>query len=176
MAKLTPKQQRFVDEYLIDLNAAAAYRRAGYRAKTDHAAAVGGAKLVTKGDIAAAIAAAQTARSERTQLNQDYVLEQLKAQAELTGAGASHGARVQALKLLGLHLGMFVQRRRHEHTGPGGGPIKGNVTHDPGTDLLPYLDVIRLCFGGGAEVPPEGPGQPVDPAQATPQAGPLPPP
>ncbi len=28
-ANLTSKQQRFVEEYLIDLNASAAYRRAG---------------------------------------------------------------------------------------------------------------------------------------------------
>jgi phage terminase small subunit len=28
--KLTPKQKKFVNEYLIDLNAAAAARRAGY--------------------------------------------------------------------------------------------------------------------------------------------------
>ena len=34
MAKLTEKQQRFVDEYLIDLNATQAAIRAGYSAKT----------------------------------------------------------------------------------------------------------------------------------------------
>ena len=34
MAKLTPKQQRFVDEYLIDLNATQAAIRAGYSPKT----------------------------------------------------------------------------------------------------------------------------------------------
>ena len=33
-AKLTEKQQRFVDEYLIDLNATQAAIRAGYSAKT----------------------------------------------------------------------------------------------------------------------------------------------
>ena len=32
--KLTPKQARFVQEYLIDLNAAQAAIRAGYSAKT----------------------------------------------------------------------------------------------------------------------------------------------
>lgn len=33
MAKLTAKQQRFVDEYLIDLNATQAAIRAGYSEK-----------------------------------------------------------------------------------------------------------------------------------------------
>jgi phage terminase small subunit len=31
-AALNPRHQRFVDEYLLDLNAADAYRRAGYKA------------------------------------------------------------------------------------------------------------------------------------------------
>ncbi len=34
MAKLTPKQKRFVAEYLVDLNATAAAKRAGYSEKT----------------------------------------------------------------------------------------------------------------------------------------------
>ena len=33
MAKLTPKQQTFVDEYLVDLNATQAAIRAGYSVK-----------------------------------------------------------------------------------------------------------------------------------------------
>ena len=50
---LTDKQQRFVDEYLVDLNASAAARRAGYSEKTaGHIAK----KLVTKSSIAQAIA------------------------------------------------------------------------------------------------------------------------
>ena len=39
MTKLTPKQQRFVEEYLIDLNAAASARRAGYSVRSADAAA-----------------------------------------------------------------------------------------------------------------------------------------
>ena len=34
MADLTPKQERFCQEYLVDLNAAAAARRAGYSKQT----------------------------------------------------------------------------------------------------------------------------------------------
>lgn len=34
MAKLTPKQERFCEEYLIDLNATQAAIRAGYSANT----------------------------------------------------------------------------------------------------------------------------------------------
>ena len=70
--KLTPKQQRFVDEYLIDLNATQAAIRAGYSAKT--AAVIGNENLI-KPYIADAIAKAQAERSERTEISQDYVIK-----------------------------------------------------------------------------------------------------
>ena len=53
--KLTPKQQRFVEEYLVDCNATQAAIRAGYSEKT--AKAIGSENL-TKPDVAAAIAKA----------------------------------------------------------------------------------------------------------------------
>lgn len=71
MAKLTAKQQRFVDEYLIDLNGAAAARRAGYSVKTARQQAD---ENLSKPDILAAIQAAQDALSERTQITQEMVL------------------------------------------------------------------------------------------------------
>ena len=63
--KLTLKQARFVQEYLIDLNAAQAAIRAGYSAKT--AREIGHQNL-TKLHIAAAIEKAQTKRAERCEL------------------------------------------------------------------------------------------------------------
>lgn len=74
MTDLTAKQARFVDEYLIDLNATKAAIRAGYSKKTARQA---GFENLTKPDIAAAIAEAQTKRSERTGITQDKVLEGL---------------------------------------------------------------------------------------------------
>lgn len=69
--KLNAKQQRFVDEYLIDLNATQAAIRAGYSNKT--AGQIGDENL-KKPEIQAAVSAAQQARSERTEINQDMVL------------------------------------------------------------------------------------------------------
>ncbi len=65
---MTPKQQRFVDEYLIDLNATQAAIRAGYSKKTARAV---GSENLTKPDIRAAVAEAQQARSERTKIGAD---------------------------------------------------------------------------------------------------------
>jgi hypothetical protein len=105
---LNARQQRFVQEYLLDLNAAAAARRAGYSART---ARFQGGRLLANVDVSGAVAAAQAARSERTALDQDYVLRRLKAEAEREGKGASHSARVTALRLLGLHVGMWPRER-----------------------------------------------------------------
>ena len=73
--KLTPKQARFVQEYLIDLNAAQAAIRAGYSAKT---ARVIGHENLTKPDIAAAIEKAMAERAERTELTADWVIDELR--------------------------------------------------------------------------------------------------
>lgn len=72
-AALTPKQQRFVEEYLVDLNATQAAIRAGYSEKT---AAETGYENLRKPQIAEAIAKAQSERSERTQITADRVLEE----------------------------------------------------------------------------------------------------
>lgn len=74
MRKLTQKQQRFVEEYLVDLNATQAAIRAGYSAKT---AASQGERLLRNVEIQAAIQAAMKARQERTEITQDRVLAEL---------------------------------------------------------------------------------------------------
>lgn len=71
---LTAKQARFVEEYLIDLNATQAAIRAGYSKKT---ADKQGSQLLGKPSIAEAIAAARAKRSKRTEITQDRVLAEL---------------------------------------------------------------------------------------------------
>ncbi len=71
--KLTPRQARFVDEYLIDLNGTQAAIRAGYSAK---GAPVRAAELLTNRNVAEAVAEAQAKRSERTQVDADRVLRE----------------------------------------------------------------------------------------------------
>ncbi|MBY0527328.1 MAG: terminase small subunit [Gemmataceae bacterium] len=75
--QLTPKQQRFVDEYLIDLNATAAYKRAGYQARTDNVAASSASELLRNPKVAAAIAAGKAARAQRTAVTADAVVQEL---------------------------------------------------------------------------------------------------
>ncbi len=73
---LTPRQESFVREYLIDLNATAAYKRAGYSAK-GHAAEVEASKVLRNPEVAKAIAAAQQERATRVEIQADRVLQEL---------------------------------------------------------------------------------------------------
>ena len=110
---LTDRQRRFVEEYLLDLNATAAYRRAGYKA-AGNAAETNAARLLRNDQVSAAIKEAQAARSGRTLVTADEVIRGLKDEAGRTGEGSSHSARVAAWTQLGKHLGLFVDRTRHE--------------------------------------------------------------
>ena len=73
---LTPRQARFVAEYLVDLNATQAAIRAGYSARTADKI---GPRLVGESRIAEGISEALTARSERTQITADQVVAELAA-------------------------------------------------------------------------------------------------
>ncbi|WP_426607117.1 terminase small subunit [Pantoea anthophila] len=74
MAKLTPKQEIFCREYLIDLNATQAAIRAGY---SDNTARKIGSENLTKPDIAQRIIDLKSERNERVEVNADYVLRRL---------------------------------------------------------------------------------------------------
>lgn len=76
MAKLTPKQERFVEEYLVDLNATQAAIRAGYSA---HTAKQQGARLLTNVDVAQKLGSARERLVERTEISQDRVLKEYAA-------------------------------------------------------------------------------------------------
>jgi len=118
MANLTPKQQRFVEEYLIDLNATQAAIRAGYSEKT---AKEIGSENLTKPNIAKAIAEAQEKLSNKAQVTVEMVVQGLLNEAKDLSEGSTQSARVSAWAHLGKHLGMF--KDKIEHTGPNGGPI-----------------------------------------------------
>lgn len=77
--KLTPKQQRFVDEYLVDLNATRAAVRAGYSQKT---ADVQGPRLLGNVGVGRAITEATAKRQERTKIDADWVLQRLALEAD----------------------------------------------------------------------------------------------
>lgn len=106
---LTLKQERFVQEYLVDLNATQAAIRAGYSAKT---ASRIGPELLGKPCISEAIQKAIKKREKRTEVTQDYVIEKLKEIAEKDASDGpesdlKYSSKIKALELLGKHTGAF---------------------------------------------------------------------
>ena len=70
-ARLTEKQKRFVAEYLADLNATAAAKRAGYKDPNI------GRQLIAKNNVYAAIQREIQERNQRTEITQDMVIREL---------------------------------------------------------------------------------------------------
>lgn len=121
-AELTPKQQRFIQEYLIDLNGAQAAIRAGY---APGSAKVRASRLLDNPAVADAIAARRAVLEQETGVTQQWVLQKLRENVERamqaepvldregkeTGEYRYDGAVANsALNLLGKHLGMFGDR------------------------------------------------------------------
>jgi phage terminase small subunit len=78
IAMLNDKQRRFVEEYLIDLNATQAAIRAGYSERTAHSQ---GPRLLENVGIIAAIEEAKAERSKRTKIDADWLLKRLADEA-----------------------------------------------------------------------------------------------
>ena len=134
---LTLKQEAFVSEYLVDLNATQAAIRAGYSEKT---AQMIGSENLSKPMVAAAIASAQAERSERTEITQDYVLTSIRETMERCKQAKpvtyqsgdpvlidtpdgdiapaykfDAGAVLKGAELLGRHLAMFTDNKTVTH-------------------------------------------------------------
>ena len=79
VAKLTEKQKRFVAEYMADLNATAAARRAGYKDPNI------GRQLITKNNVSAEIAKRREQLQSKLEITQETVLQELAAIAFANG-------------------------------------------------------------------------------------------
>lgn len=109
-SKLTAKQQRFCEEYLIDLNATQAAIRAGYSEKTAHDI---GSENLRKPNIANYIAEKQAEARDRNAITVDFVLNGIKDIAE---QGEHENNRLKAFDLLGKHLGVYEKDNKSEVT------------------------------------------------------------
>lgn len=121
---LTPKQETFCKEYLLDLNATQAAIRAGYSEKTARQIAE---QNLSKLDIQERVQELMDLRSERTEITTDYVLNGIKELTERciqaspvikdgqeTGEYRfDAGAALKGYELLGKHLKLFTDKIEH---------------------------------------------------------------
>jgi phage terminase small subunit len=131
-ADLGSRQERFVEQYLLDLNAKQAAIRAGYSPKT---AEVQGSRLLRNAKVQRALRAAIDRRAAKVEIDQEWVLSRLAlvierclqnepvrdrkgnpmlietSQGQLAAAYTSQpGAAARVLELLGKHVGLLTDR------------------------------------------------------------------
>jgi phage terminase small subunit len=130
--KLTPKQEQFCQEYMIDLNATKAAERAGYSVKTANEQ---GSRLLANVSIQARMSELKTKRAEKIEVTQDYVLKVIidtiercqQAEPVMMRDGNAwiesgeykfdSQAVLKGAELLGKHLAMFTDKKEVKHEG-----------------------------------------------------------
>lgn len=149
---LNPKQALFVAEYLIDLNGAAAYKRAGYKGQ-GKTADVNASRMLTNANVAAAVKEAVDKRANDLGIDAKYVLSTIKETVDrcrqvhpvldrrgeqiyvLVGENGEQlvpafefdaTGVLKGAELLGRHLKMFTDKT--ELTGANGGPVQQSIT------------------------------------------------
>lgn len=112
-----PKHQRFVEEYLIDLDPRKAAIRAGYSEKS---ALITGKELLSRPAVIDAVTAATKARSERTLSTSDSVIVSLEEIVRRCMDPDDKRFRpseaIRALELLGKHHGVFERDNQQKAT------------------------------------------------------------
>lgn len=131
LAELSPKEERFCQEYVLDYNGTKAAIRTGYKKSN---AASQATRLLKKAEVSARVRELQREMAERLALSQDFVVTQLietynqckeatpvmrynydTGEMEETGMYQFDGKNaLKALELLGKHLGMFDKQRKDQ--------------------------------------------------------------
>lgn len=106
---MTPKQEAFVREYLIDLNATQAYARAGYSAK-GHAAEASASRLLSNAEVRRAIDSAQLKVAARAEMTIDSHLADLKRIRDAAFGDRKYSAAAAAEMARGKVSGFYVDR------------------------------------------------------------------
>ena len=110
MKKLNPKQKRFCEEYIIDLNASAAAVRAGY---TEKSARVTASKMLTNANIEAYIQSLSAKHTEKTGITADWVLNGIKELTDRLLKMDDPKAAFKGYELGGKYLTLFSDKVDH---------------------------------------------------------------
>lgn len=153
---LSDIQERFCLEYLKDFNQTAAYRRAGYRAKSDSVASTGSSQLMRNPKIQAFLKELLTRQQERLELTADRILEEYKyiGLSDITDVVSFDSEKVElkdskklpkrvtrAIKQISIQSMTIPNPRK------GGDPIEKTICTVTMHDKLKALDKLSERFG-----------------------------
>lgn len=139
-----PRWQRFCNEYLVDLNASAAYGRAGYKA-TGAARDTGGSDLLRNPEIQAEIQRLIADRAKRTEVTSDRVLRELAllAFSNIEDYRINERGRIRlASGAVSPDAVRAVSRKKFKQTTD----RFGNVTSESEIHLWPKAQALEMCM------------------------------
>ena len=105
---LTDKQVKFIDEYMIDMNATAAYGRAGYTAEGNSAEA-SASRLLRNVKVQEEIVKRQQKMQEKTGMSVEWVLDKYKTIVD-NNLSVDPAVAKSALDSVAKHYGMFKDK------------------------------------------------------------------
>lgn len=117
-SKPSAKMQMFVSEYMIDMNATEAYKRAGYKSKN---ATLQATMLMKHPWVANEVKRLMDEKKERNEITADYLIQKLVTIIEDTEK-ANPQAALRAIELAGKSIALWKERQ--EISGPDGGAIQ----------------------------------------------------
>lgn len=106
---MNPRQRRFIAEYALDGNAAAAARRAGYSARS---ARVNGPRMLSNAAVRGALQVSQREAAQRLELDRQRVLAGLLEAVETARARADPHALIRAWSEIGRMCGFYEPERK----------------------------------------------------------------
>ncbi|MDF1829972.1 terminase small subunit [Cycloclasticus pugetii] len=108
---LTPKQIRFVDEYLVDFNASRAAVAAGFSSKS---AKVQGSRLLTNVNVRRLVERHQEATSKRLRITRDDVIKGLVVAAEQARLNKDPTSMIAAMSEVSKMMGFYASKPREK--------------------------------------------------------------
>lgn len=140
---LTTRQARFVQEYLVDGNGAAAAVRAGYSERSAKAIA---AENLTKPDLQNAIKARQQADAVRLSLERADVLAGLKAAIDQAKAQSNPAAMISGWREIAKMMGYYVPEVKEVQLNPAGEGVMRRL------ELMSDAELLEIIEAGRSEV------------------------
>lgn len=145
MHDLTAKQQRFVAEYAVDRNGAAAAVRAGYSARSAKQIAN---ELLTKPDLRAAVTAQEARIAADLEITRQRVLDGLLEAVEMARQRADPAAMISAYREVGRLCGFYAPAQVQVGVQLG----DAEAAELRRLEAMSDEDLARIAFGQGCVV------------------------
>ena len=133
---LTAKQSWFLDEYMVDMNGAAAAVRCGYSKKTSRAIAC---ELLTKPDIQAELQARGAALARELEITREGVVRGFLDAFEMARADRRPGVMVSSMAAVAKLLGLYAVETKRVELTAGQGAVQANFAAMSDAQLLALI-------------------------------------